>query len=73
MIKNNFNLDQQIKIWLHYVTLICYLNTVLEIKGNPYNKHRIKSFDDFISENNDMKSECLVGHYWRFKDDITLI
>jgi len=33
-------------------------------------KHKVKSFEHFCSDNNELASENLYGWYWRFKDRI---
>lgn len=34
------------------------------------NKHRLKSFEIFCSETNELESSNVYGWYWRFKDRI---
>jgi hypothetical protein len=33
-------------------------------------KHKIKTFESFCNDNNELASENLYGWYWRFKDRI---
>lgn len=67
----DFTFDEQIKIWIHYVVRICYLNAILKIeKKSPYPEHKIIQFESFVNETNELKSEGLIGYYNRFKNDI---
>jgi len=68
----NFTFDQLIKIWMHYVVVMCYLNADLAIRIKYNSPHRIRQFNDFISDENEMNSSGLTGHYWRFKNEIKL-
>jgi hypothetical protein len=40
---------------------------------NLFNNIKIKSFDCFCECTDDRTSESLIGHFWRFKHEISLV
>ena len=58
-------ITEEENIWLNYVVSICYLNAILHVTNNPYPKHKIRSFDNFINEEDDRKSEGIKG--WKYR------
>lgn len=69
--KKDFSFDLQVKVWMHYVVNICYLNAILKIeKKSDLPEHKIRSFENFVNEKDDRVSEGLIGHYWRFENEI---
>jgi hypothetical protein len=64
----DFDMWDKFLVWHHYIVIIVALN--LQIDETKFSKFKIRSYDDFINDDNELRAEGLAGHYWRFKDEI---
>jgi hypothetical protein len=70
-----FTEEQKIKCWVHYMTRIVYLNTMLyfEVNKRDTNKkvgyHYIREYNSFCEEPDSRVSEGLIGTYNRLNEN----